>query len=1176
MEFHISRLARNLYQFDQSLFSISGNVIFANFHAARLFTQKMNQKRDLIQFPEQAVRAGQINAMGMIDEILHYVIGLYRQQVNPLAIRNALAFLDQSLGREIVDRALWIFTDEFPPLAVYTQEQTVGEYLQGQTGEIPNRQIALEEMLLLWLANVNPAMGSFNELFDDSQLNRLSGYAQIIKSLHSYFDTQPPFGPDRQNLIDMLRSPAIAAPYSLPGQLEYIRERWAVLLGSYLYRLLGSLDLLKEEDRAFFAGPGPTIVIDYLAARGFAEPERFSTDREWMPTLVLIAKNAYVWLDQLSKQYQRSITRLDQIPDEELETLHTRGISGLWLIGVWERSRASQRIKQLTGNLEAVASAYSLDDYRIAADLGGSEAYQNLKDRAWRRHIRMASDMVPNHMGIDSQWVLEHPDWFISLDHAPYPSYSFSGPDLSLDPQVGIFLEDHYYNRTDAAVGFLRRDYRTGVQKFIYHGNDGTSTPWNDTAQLDYLKPEVREAVIQTILHVARQFPIIRFDAAMTLAKKHYQRLWFPEPGTGGAIPSRSEHSLTREQFDRLMPEEFWREVVDRVALETPDTLLLAEAFWLMEGYFVRTLGMHRVYNSAFMNMLRNEENSKYRAVMKNTLEFDPEILKRFVNFMNNPDERTALDQFGKGDKYFGVCTLMATLPGLPMFGHGQIEGFAEKYGMEYRRAYLDEKPDPNLIERHEREIFPLLRQRYLFAGVENFLLYDVFTPEGYVNEDIFAYSNGTGNERVLVLYHNKYATASGWVRTSVGQLSKTGGTRAIIQKSLGEGLGLHDDAQHFTIFRDQNTGLEYIRSSHELCINGLRVEMNAYQYHVLMNIHEVTENEWGHYGQLATYLNGSGVPSIQEALSELVLQPIHQPYRSIANPEIFSQLEKSRCLGPGDHIDILLLDQLTQRYRELLFRIKERTGGYGSPDEVSAGFRSEMEMILQLPVIDTLFPLPNAHRYQAALNHLQNTLSLDPSFWITLFAWCLTHRLGDIVSVEENPSISRSWMDEWRLGKIIADVSREMGVDEAESWHIVNRVKLMISEQNWMKPTSRRSAHQLVLSWLEDPEIRVFLGVNRYQGILWFNQQAFDTFLSWLYVIAIIQSGSRPGNTPSSFIEGVLSLYDVISEIKQSEEKSGFQVDQLIQALEDGQLTSSVEPHGASKKPTDDQGAAK
>ncbi len=36
---------------------------------------------------------------------------------------------------------------------------------------------------------------------------------------------------------------------------------------------------------------------------------------------------------------------------------------------------------------------------------------------------------------------------------------------------------------------------------------------------------------------VARRFPVIRFDAAMALAKKHIERLWFPEPGSGGGIP---------------------------------------------------------------------------------------------------------------------------------------------------------------------------------------------------------------------------------------------------------------------------------------------------------------------------------------------------------------------------------------------------------------------------------------------------------------------------------------------------------------------------------------------------------------------------------------------------------------------------------------------------------------
>jgi hypothetical protein len=156
--------------------------------------------------------------------------------------------------------------------------------------------------------------------------------------------------------------------------------------------------------------------------------------------------------------------------------------------------------------------------------------------------------------------------------------------------------------------------------------------------------------------------------------------------------------------------------------------------------------------------MMRDEKNQEYRLVIKNTIEFDTAILKRYVNFMNNPDERTAVDQFGKGDKYFGVSTLMSTLPGLPMFGHGQLEGFTEKYGMEFRRAYWDEQVDDHLIERHEREIFPLLRRRYLFAEVSNFLLYDFYTPEGYVNEDVYAYSNQAGDERSLVLYHNRFA----------------------------------------------------------------------------------------------------------------------------------------------------------------------------------------------------------------------------------------------------------------------------------------------------------------------------------------------------------------------------------------------------------------------------------
>ena len=161
-----------------------------------------------------------------------------------------------------------------------------------------------------------------------------------------------------------------------------------------------------------------------------------------MPNLILLAKNCYVWLYQLSKKYRRPINSLNEIPTEELDELSRRGISGLWLIGIWERSTASKTIKRICGNPEAEASAYSLKNYRISDDLGGWEALHSLKERCLQKGIRLASDMVPNHTGIDSDWMMEHPEYFLQTPECPYPGYKFQGTNLSSDEQIGLFLED--------------------------------------------------------------------------------------------------------------------------------------------------------------------------------------------------------------------------------------------------------------------------------------------------------------------------------------------------------------------------------------------------------------------------------------------------------------------------------------------------------------------------------------------------------------------------------------------------------------------------------------------------------------------------------------------------------------------------------------------------------------
>jgi len=855
-EFHICKKIRtelNLTKLftDDLLLTIS-----PDFKMIREFVDSYNKTKAVPVF------ASDLNAILIIQKCIKYLVTIYRQKYNPTIFKQANQKSNESLTNSKVDAIFTDFLDVFPTPDIHNKIVTIKTYLNNKTAEIPNRELIIEELFFLWLENQNPAYGSFKDLYDDEILENYSEYIKIVRELELISDESPKFGSANLSLFELLTAPVKFAPNSLQKQLEYIRDNWGFLLGDYLKYILQALDFISEENKFRGFGPGEFIIPNYT---GDDEYERFSEDKDWMPKVVMIAKNVYVWMDQLSKEYEQNIYHLNHIPNEELDKLADYGFTALWLIGLWERSLASKEIKRMCGNPEAEASAYSLMGYEIADDIGGWDAFHNLQRRCWQRGIRMASDMVPNHTGLDSQWVIEHPDWFLAMDYSPFPSYTFNGKNLSNDERVGIFIEDKYFSRSDAAVVFKRVDFWTGAEKYIYHGNDGTSMPWNDTAQLDYLNPAAREAVIQTILHVARSFPIIRFDAAMTLAKRHLQRLWYPEPGGGSDIPSRAEFGLTKSEFDKLIPNEFWREVVDHIAEEVPDTLLLAEAFWMMESYFVRTLGMHRVYNSAFMNMVKMERNADYRMTIKKTIGFDPEILKRFVNFLNNPDEETAAKQFGKGDKYFGVTLLMATMPGLPMFGHNQIEGFEEKYGMEYRKAYWDEQADPNFVARHKYDIFPLLHKRYLFSEVSNFLLYDFFTESGSVNENVFAYSNKDGDERALILYNNSYQSTTGWIKRSAAFKNKF--TGELLQVDVADGLNLTNQSGRYLIFRDHKADLEYIRRVTDIFDKGIFSELNGYQYQILWEMREVTDNEFGHYGELHDRLAGRGVRSIDEEL---------------------------------------------------------------------------------------------------------------------------------------------------------------------------------------------------------------------------------------------------------------------------------------------------------------------
>ncbi len=805
-----------------------------------------------------SVTAGSVTAAVLLHELAHLLIAAH--PLEAAAATAALVGLEPS-GR--ADALLADFAEAFPPPPVVNGALAASEYVA------ESLEAAWEELLLLDLADRNPAYRPLQTLFDLGALRDDPRLVPVLTAIETTLG-RPVGAPDAKasesagaagavSLMDLLLAPQRQHPGSLADQLRAAIRIWAPLLKADLAGLLRDVDralgVLAEEDRylAHLASQEGRPDAPGYGGWGLlgAGPSAFSADREWMSRTVLVAKNAFVWLAQLSRAYGRTVSRLDEVPDQALDDLAADGMDALWLIGIWQRSRASKTIKRLRGQPEAEASAYAVDDYVVAPELGGEVALEDLRRRAAERGIRLACDMVPNHTGIDGRWVIEHPERFVQVASPPYAAYTFTGPDVSGDPRVEIRIEDGYYQGTDAAVVFERRDPASGERRYIFHGNDGTAMPWNDTAQIDFLDPPTREAVIQKVIEVCQTFSIVRFDAAMTLAKRHVRRLWHPRPGAHDGVPSRGRFAASDEEFEAAMPREFWREVVERAAREAPDTLLLAEAFWMLEGYFVRELGMHRVYNSAFMHMLADEDNGKYRAIVKETLGSDPRVLERFVNYLSNPDEESAAETFGKGAKALAATVLLATLPGLPLFAHGQVEGLSEKYGMEFRSPRLNERPDEWHRDQHRRVIAPLLARRRLFASALGFALYDATyggDPPGRVAEDVYAFSNAQAGERALVVVNNAPDGARVRIdRGAKGLVPDAAGAGSLVATSLfAELIGdAGQTSDPWLVAHDVISGAGFARPVPEVASEGLVLDLGGYQALVLLDVRVQSGAPW-------------------------------------------------------------------------------------------------------------------------------------------------------------------------------------------------------------------------------------------------------------------------------------------------------------------------------------------
>jgi hypothetical protein len=574
---------------------------------------------------------------------------------------------------------------------------------------------------------------------------------------------------------------------------------------------------------------------------------------------------------------------------------------------------------------------------------------------------------------------------------------------------------------------------------------------------------------------------------------------------------------------------------------------------------------------------------------------------------MNNPDEETAVAQFGRGDKYFGICTLLVTMPGLPMFGHGQIEGFEEKYGMEYRRSYRDEKPDQALIDRHEREIFPLLKRRHVYSGSADFCLYDLYTARGEINENVFAYSNRAGEERSLALYNNAYDETAGWINMSaVAVRRKDGGFR---RDKLCQALGLHDRGAWFTLLKEQRQDLWYIRSSKEIAEQGLFVSLRGYEAQVFIDIHETKDDGRGRFARLHAELNGRGVKDVEAAIQDIYLGELYRRLAGLFSRDHLDGLFAGRrkkpagtapeggarpAAGAGDSLKDLVLDFVAVARKFLDGALYEPFAVERSYEKISgeriwAEFAAYLERLKAV----TDYGAASARGDDTAairfLRSLGKKLNARPALIVLAYAYGTLSLLRSIIGDGASGLEARALGDHWALDRKLRENLRAYAPDDEATGRVLEIMKALLSRTS--PGESRGSAEgkqsaaaspavqelspaeKLVLDNYHAEDFRRLLGVNIFDGVIWFNKEAFEETLFYTSLFtaleskAALQGPSRPreeaegtrAEETAEWLERIATIAELAEAFASAEQASAYRLDGLLKALETGGTGTTV-----------------
>ena len=341
--------------------------------------------------------------------------------------------------------------------------------------------------------------------------------------------------------------------------------------------------------------------------------------------------------------------------------------------------------------------------------------------------------------------------------------------------------------------------------------------------------------------------------------------------------------------------------------------------------------------------------------------------------------------------------------------------------------------------------------------------------------------------------------------------------------KAVGPGLGLNAGENFFYILKEHNSGLEYIRNGRELCEQGLFVRLQGYQYQLFLEFTEIFDAS-GEYKQLSQWLNGGGVPRIDQALTDMKFAPVNSAFRSLMNEETLKEIAAYWFGSPKKRTDHRTVPPaIVKKYCTFIQDVARFEGtpvtAEGCAEEIATDLLAVKRLTTAGGEIEAVLKrVPGSNRSTAGDRSVN-----------FLLAWIVCRKLARPMSGLATDSGRPDILNRLPIASVFEHVRDTRLIDA------------LISYQHLFSDIILHNALEPMTVLLDDVHVQSFIGVNTYKDIIYYSKEQFEELVDWLLIAGGFTVALKQECSEEEQMKILTQMGEVAQHLKRLAERSGY-----------------------------------